>query len=118
MADMGLFIGWGQPVRGREAKSLDVFNESMQFWQRLQEQGRIDSYEVGLLAPHGGDLGGFALMRGSREQFDAVEADEEFQRMLTRADLIVEQLGVVRVAMAEAMGQQLALFRGAIDELT
>jgi len=32
MADAGLFVGWGIPVRGREAKSLEVFNESVQYW--------------------------------------------------------------------------------------
>ena len=29
MADAGLFIGWGAPVRGREAKSLEVFSEAL-----------------------------------------------------------------------------------------
>ena len=27
MADAGLFIGWGAPVRGREATGLEVFTE-------------------------------------------------------------------------------------------
>jgi hypothetical protein len=39
MAEAGLFIGWGAPVRGREAKGLGVFNEGVEYWGRLQ-QGR------------------------------------------------------------------------------
>ena len=68
MAEAGLFIGWGAPVRGREAKGLEVFNESIEFWGRLQEAGRIESFEVVLLFPHGGDLYGFALLRGSHDR--------------------------------------------------
>ena len=30
MADAGLFIGWGQVVRGREDRALDVFNETIE----------------------------------------------------------------------------------------
>jgi hypothetical protein len=29
MADEALFIGWGEVVRGRERKAVDVFNESI-----------------------------------------------------------------------------------------
>ena len=41
MAEAGLFIGWGAPVKGREAKGLEVFNESVEYWGRLQQEGRI-----------------------------------------------------------------------------
>ncbi len=29
MADAGLFIGWGPPVRGREEKGLETLTEAM-----------------------------------------------------------------------------------------
>ena len=41
MADAGLFIGWGAPVRGREAKGLEVFTEALAYYGRLQA-GRGD----------------------------------------------------------------------------
>jgi hypothetical protein len=37
MADGGLLIGWGAPVRGREAKGLDLFNEALSYYTRLQQ---------------------------------------------------------------------------------
>ncbi len=43
MADAGLFIGWGAPVRGREAKGLEVFNEALSYYARLQQEGVIES---------------------------------------------------------------------------
>src|SRR5215218_8578043 len=76
MAEAGLFVGWGAPVRGREAKGLEVFNESVEYWGRLQQDGRIENFEVVLLYPHGGDLGGFALLRGSHDQLNQVGGDD------------------------------------------
>ena len=117
MAEAGLFIGWGTPVRGREAKSLEVFNESIAYWGGLQQEGRIESLEVVLLYPHGGDLGGFALLRGSHDQLNEVAGDEEFIRMTTRAQMIVENVGVVRAALGDGLGQQIELFQQAVQEL-
>ena len=117
MAEAGLFIGWGDPVRNREAKSLQVFNESVGYWNRLQQEGRIESVEVVLLYPHGGDLGGFALLRGSNDQLDSVAGDEEFLRMTARAQMIVDNVGVVRAALGEGLGAQVQLFQQVIDEL-
>jgi len=94
MAEAGLFIGWGAPVRGRESKGLEVFEESIQYWGRLQQEGRIESFEVALLYPHGGDLGGFALLRASHAQLNDVGGEEEFLRLTARAGLVVEGLGI------------------------
>ena len=49
MADSGLFVGWGAPVRGRETVGLGVFNEAIQFWSAQQEAGAIESFETVLL---------------------------------------------------------------------
>jgi hypothetical protein len=118
MPEAGLFIGWGAPVRGREAKGLEVFNEAVEFWGRLQQQGRIESFEVVLLYPHGGDLAGFSLLRGSHDQLNDVGGDDEFLRLTTRAGLIVEGLGVVRGVLGEGLQQQIGMFQQATQELT
>jgi hypothetical protein len=118
MPEAALFIGWGAPVRGREAKGLEVFNEAIEFWGRLQQQGRIDSFEVVLLYPHGGDLAGFSLLRGTHEQLNDVGGDDEFLRLTTRAGLIVEGLGVVRAVLGEGLEQQIGMFQQAAQELT
>ena len=117
MADAGLFIGWGPPVRGREAKGLEVFNEGLSFWGKQQEAGAIESFELVIVGPHGGDLNGFVLVRGSEEQMAALRADEDFQGLNTRASLIVERLGVVDATVGEGVGQAVALYQQAVDEL-
>ena len=118
MPEAALFIGWGAPVQGREAKGLEVFNEGVEFWSRLQQQGRIESFEVVLLYPHGGDLAGFSLLRGTHDQLNDVGGDDEFLRLTTRAGLIVEGLGVVRAVLGEGLEQQIGLFQQAVQDLT
>ena len=49
MATAGLFIGWSDPVPGRETKVLEIFNESIAFYTRMQEEGVIEDFEL----PHG-----------------------------------------------------------------
>ena len=42
MADSGIFIGWGEVVHGRERQSVQVFNEAVEMWGRLQAEGTIE----------------------------------------------------------------------------
>ena len=117
MADAALFIGWGQVARGREKRALQVFNESVEYWGGLQGDGKIEDFEVVLLTPHGGDLQGFALLRGSSDQVGALRADEEFQRRITRADLIVESQGVVDALVGDGIARGMGQYQSEIDDL-
>jgi hypothetical protein len=118
MADAGLFIGWGAPVRGREAKGLEVFNEALAYYGRLQQEGAIESFEPVLLEPHGGDLEGFVLLRGAEERLAQLRVDDEFVRLSTRAGLIIEGLGVVGAALGDGLQDAIATYQQAISELT
>lgn len=117
MADAGLFIGWGAPVRGREERGLDVFGEALALQASLQEEGAIESFEVVLLGPHGGGLAGFVLVRGSREQIATVREREEIERLNTRAAMIVEDFGMIDAYLGESVGSQIEIYREAVTEL-
>lgn len=117
MADAGLFIGWGAPIQGREAKGLEVFNETIAFWGRLQGEGRIESFEVALLEPHGGDLEGFMMVRGSSEQMSALRTDEEFERVLTRATLVVQGVGSVGALIGEGLARGVGIYQEAVGDI-
>jgi hypothetical protein len=117
MAGDALFLGWGPVVRGREVKALEVFQETLTYYGSLQQDGKIDSFEPVLLAPHGGDLAGFILLRGERASLDAARSSEEFQRLVTRAAAIVDDLGVIDSYTGEVLGQQMARFASVSDEL-
>jgi hypothetical protein len=118
MTGDALFLGWGPVVRGREVKAVEVFQETLAFYNKLQEEGRIDSFEPVLLAPHGGELGGFILLRGSRESLDEVRSSDEFQRFVTRANAIVDDIGVIDAYAGEALGRQMATFREVSEEMS
>ena len=117
MADAGLFVGWGEVVRGREDRALEVFNETIELYGQMQADGRIESFEVCLLTPHGGELQGFELLRGSEDQIDAVRRAEDFQRVVTKALLVVNDLGVIDVALGEGLGRQMAIYQEEIGVL-
>ena len=117
MADSGLFIGWGEVVRGREERAIEVFNEALEFYGGLQQAGRIESFDVCLLEPHGGDLAGFMMLRGSEEQLDAIHHDEDFQRQMARANLIVEKLGIVPAYFGEELGRQMGVYQAQVAEM-
>lgn len=117
MADDALFIGWGEVVRGREQQALEVFAETVSFWQEAQANGRVDGFEPCLLQPHGGGLTGFMLVHGERTQLDALSASPEFARLMARANTIVEELGIVRAYCGEALAQQMGLFQEASADL-
>lgn len=117
MAGDALFLGWGPVVRGREMKALAVFQETTAYYGRLQQEGKIESFEPMLLGPHGGKLGGFIVLRGDRAALDQLRASEEFRRLTARADAVVDDLGVVDCFGGEALAEQMSVFQAASEEL-
>jgi hypothetical protein len=117
MADRALFIGFGAPVRGREERAVEVFNEFVDMFGRMQSDGRIASMEVSLLDPHGGELGGFFMAHGSEAQCAALQNDEEFRRASIDASLIVENFGVVPAVTGDAVRNEMAMYMEAIKKV-
>ncbi len=118
MADAGLFIGWGGVARGREAKSLDVFQEALTYYGGLQQSGTIESIDAVFLEPHGGDLGGFFLIKGERAKLAALRVDTEFTRISARAGMVVDGFGVVGASLDAGLQESIETFQGAISELS
>jgi hypothetical protein len=117
MAGDALFLGWGPVVRGRELKALEVFQQTLAYYGSLQQEGKIDSFEPVLLAPHGGDLAGFILLRGSRASLDEIRSSEEFQKLVARAASIVDDVGVIDAYTGDALAQQMGIFQAVSEEL-
>ena len=118
MAEAGIFIGWGEPITGREAKGLEVFAEALAYYGKAEQDGRIESHETVLLGPHGGDLGGFTLVRGSDAQIAALRAEDEFERVTTRAALVVRNVGVVDAAVGDGVQDAIGVYQAAVADLT
>jgi hypothetical protein len=113
MADRVLFISWGASVPGREERGLEVFNDAIGICGRMQQEGRIEKFDVVLLQPNG-DINGYIEIHGSAEQIAAVHEDEEFQRNTADASLIVDKLRHVDGATNDEVARQIALYQESI----
>jgi hypothetical protein len=117
MAGEALFLGWGPVVRGREQLALEVFQEAVGYYGKLQAEGQIERFEAFLLEPHGGDLAGFFLIHGERSALDGVKTGSDFRRLLARAGSVVDNIGLVNAFTGDALGEQMALFGEVAQEL-
>jgi hypothetical protein len=116
MADRVLVMSWGEPVRGREERALEVFNEAVGLSGRMQQDGRIESFDVVLLNPNG-EMSGYMQIHGSAQQIAALQEDEEFQRNTADAALIVENLRHTTGFTNEAVAKQMAMYQEAIAKV-
>lgn len=111
MAQGALFIGWGpEAVRGREQKALEVFGEATQFYAQLQQRGEIESFEPVILEQHGGDLGGFFLIKGDQDKLNQMRYSDEFIRLINRASVIIDGIGVVTAFVGDEVNRFLGNF--------
>jgi hypothetical protein len=117
MSEAGLFIGWGLSARGREKAALEVFDESIQYWTRLQQEGQIERFDVAVLAPHGG-LGGIIVVRGTAEQIDAVRRSDEYRHLTVRGNLRIDGLEACDAWVDEGLAKVMAEYRKELTNLT
>jgi hypothetical protein len=113
MADRVLFIGWNTPVRGREERGLEVFNDAIGIYGRMQQDRRIEKFDVVLLGPNS-DLNGYIELHGTAEQLAAVREDEEFQRNSTDASLVVDGLRHIDGFTNDGVAREMALYQESI----
>jgi hypothetical protein len=116
MADRILFIGWKAPVRGLEERAVESFNDAIGLYGRMQQEGRIESFDVALLTLTG-DLGGYLQLNGTSEQIAAVREDEEFRRRLVEASLVVDDLRLFDGVTNQGVAEQMALYAEAIAKV-
>jgi hypothetical protein len=116
MADRVLFIGWANPVRGAEERALEAFNDALGLLGRMQQDGRIEGFDVALLAPNA-DLGGYITVRGTAEQIAGVREDEEFQRNTVNAQLAVDGIRHIEGYTNAGIAGQMAMFQAAIADV-
>ena len=103
MAEAALCIIWGTPVHGRENDALTVYDETLKYWGRLQQEGKIEGFEVVVLGPTGGAVTGFLLVRGTEQQIDSVRRTEEYQRLVNRVQLIADHVRVADAIVDEGL---------------
>jgi hypothetical protein len=116
MADRMMFITWSDPVRGREERSLEVFNEAIGLYGRMQQEGRIESFDVAILAPST-DLGGYIAVHGSADQIAALREDVEYMRNIVDASLCVNDIRVCEGYTGAGVARQMELYQEGIAKV-
>ena len=89
--DGALVSTWGAPIPGREAKSLEVFMEFLQYWGKQAAEGKVSEPETYFTAD---GSGGLALVRGKTDVLSELWLSDESLKLLGRAQLIVQDLKV------------------------
>jgi hypothetical protein len=113
MADRVLLITWREVVRGREERALETWNEALGLFGRMQQDGRIESFDVVLLNPNG-ELGGYIALQGTAEQIGALDQDEEFMRNTVDAGLVVDDLRHTYGYTNEGIAGQMTMYQEAV----
>jgi hypothetical protein len=106
-SNSALFIGWKLPVVGREVEAVELFGSFVSYLRKQQAIGAIESFEPCFLSPHGGDLGGFFLVRGERARLAGLRSSDEFEELVSRCLVNVDGFGVVDAYIGETVATQL-----------
>jgi fructose/tagatose bisphosphate aldolase len=116
MAEAALCQLWGAVVPGREKEALNVYNETMQYWAGLQQEGKIERFEVTVLAPSGGEVTGFLVARGTAGQIDSLRRTKEYQQRVARVQLVVSHLSVADAYVDEGLAQIMGQYQEVIEQ--
>jgi hypothetical protein len=90
-----LFVGWGSIITVREKVAPAVLNEAMNYLHGLKNEGKLDSIDVVLLEPHGGELEGFVLIKGDKTELANLRVSNDFVKMIVGVQLVHTKVGVV-----------------------
>ena len=112
MADRVLFISWGQVVRAREERALEVFNEALALYARMQQDGRIEGFDVVILEPSSG-LGGYIEIHGTATQLATLTEEGDWRQLIADSALVVDDLKIARGATNAGVAQEIAVFQEA-----
>ena len=115
MAEAALCTVWGDPIPGREKQALNVYNEAMQYWAGLQQEEKIERFDVTVLVFSGGDMAGLLVVRGTAEQIDSGRLSKEFQQYIARGQLVASHLSVARAYVDEGLAQFMGWYQKVIE---
>jgi hypothetical protein len=115
MADRLLCVSWGEVVRGREERAIEVFNETVGMYGRKLEKGEIERFDVRLLSGSGVD--GYFEVEGTAAQLAALKEDPEFVRSIADAQLIVDNLRIADGYCNKGVGDMMAIYAEAIAKV-
>lgn len=116
MSSNAVFFGWNRSIPGRERVSKSHFEEFVGYLTGLQKGSQIESFDVAFLNPHGGDMNGFFLIRGSDGGLDAMMSSADWVKHITRANLHLQGAGAVKAVTGKLVAERMALWSSLIPD--
>jgi len=118
MGDYAHVTAYGAIRVGREKQAFEVWADAIDFYEKAQANGLIESYEIQLFQPSGGALPtGMISLWGSEDQIDAIARNEDRTKLQLRAGLVVEDLIETRAIRGAAVLEGVGQFQEAIASL-
>jgi len=105
-ASFAIFQGWDRPIEGRESQAAQLYKDVEAYWSRQKSAGNIESWEMVLLAPHGGALNGFFLIRGDRDKLQQLQTTNDFIDLTTRQASIARGFSSLTAFLGDSALQQ------------
>jgi hypothetical protein len=87
--DAAIIATWGDAIPGREAKSLEVFTDFMEFWGKKAADGRVSQPQV--FFNQDGSEGVF-IVTGKSDALMEIAESEEFEKLTAKGHMIVQDL--------------------------
>jgi hypothetical protein len=106
-----IFVGWNRSVAGRESHALEHFGEWGGWLGSLKADGSIGDFDIIQLQVHGGDLNGFAVVKGSTDQLQKLQATDAWQDHLARGTRNMVGLGVIPGFVGEELNKQMVRYQ-------
>lgn len=103
MADSALLIGWNRSFAGREQQAMKLFMKTTEYYNQLQNDGKIENFEPVLLEGHGGDLNGFVLIRGDSAKLDEIKREETFISYSIEANFCLQNFGIIKCVIGDGL---------------
>lgn len=109
--DIGVFIRFGRIVPGREEPALDLFTEAVEFFGEKLSEGSITFFEPYMFrtADYEAETG-FFLFKGPEEKIYSLMEQEDYLRLITKANLVVEHLRVDLLTVGDRIQSQMERF--------
>lgn len=117
-ANAAIYVSWGNAIPGREAKSLEVFMGAVEYYSRLEKEGKIAGLRTYLATNGNTDhFAGFMLIEGEIAQLRAVIDSEEYKQILYKARHLVHDVDVVHCVTGAEVAKSIQAVVGVRKQL-
>jgi hypothetical protein len=103
MANQVLFLGWSRATVGREQQAMKLWGKTMEYYGKLETEGKVESWEPVLLSAHGGDMNGFFLIKGDAEKLDKIQREDAWIDLTIEANYCLDGFGLIRGWVGEGL---------------